>query len=116
MDPNLEALAGTIKDLIVGRAKKYLNAQIAARKEFLEERTKRLAELTVYLAKATTDADRDGIRMQMETVSDTIINELVAAAVDASVEARAVFRDAVSAVTDFALKALPWIMKAAAVL
>lgn len=116
MDANLEALAGTLKDMIVGRAKKYLNAQIAARKEFLEERSKRLAELTVFMAQATTDADRDGVRIQMETVTDTIINELVAAAVDASAEARAVFRDAVQAVADFAIKALPWVMKAVAAL
>jgi hypothetical protein len=114
MDPKIEELASVLKDLIVGRAKKYLNAQIAARKEFLEERAKRLAELTVFMAKATTDADRDGVKLQMETVSDTIENELVAAAVDASVEARAAFGDAVSAVVDYALKALPWIMKAAA--
>lgn len=112
MNPLIEQLAGSLKDLIVGRAKKYLNAQVSARKEFLEERAKRLAELTVDMAKAGGDADRAAIRAQMETVTDTIENELIAAAVDASAEARATFRAILDTALDFAEKALPVVIKA----
>ena len=111
MDPLIEQLAGSLKSLIVGRARKYLDAQIAGRKEFLEERAKRLAELTVDLAKAGGDADRAAIRAQMETVTDTIENELIAAAVDASAEARATFRAILDTVLDLAEKALPVVLK-----
>lgn len=114
MDPLIEKLAGTLKDLITGRASKFLDAQKAARKDFLEERVKRLAELTVDLAKAGGDADRTAIRGLMETVTDTIENELVAASVDASVEARETFKVILGTVLDFAEKALPVVLKLAA--
>jgi hypothetical protein len=115
MDPKVDELvqnlAGSIKGLVVGRTKQYLNDEIAARKEFLEERTKRLAELTVDLAKAPTDDDRAAIRSLMEDVTDAMENELVAAAVDASVAARATFQAVLATVLDFAEKALPIIIK-----
>lgn len=112
MDPNIEALALTLKDLVVGRAKALLDQQKAARKEFLEERMRRLAELTVEVAKAPTQADRDAMLAGMETVGDTIINELVAAAVDTSVATRQTFQTIIATVIDFAWKALPKVIPA----
>ena len=110
MDPNLEALAGSLKDLIKGRTAEYLNEQ-KEKKEFLEERAKRLAELTIDYAKAH-EADRPRIKAQMEIVFDTIQNELYAAAVILSGEARQTFKDVLGTVLDYGIKILPKLLAA----
>lgn len=111
MDPLLESLAGSMKDLLRGRLDQFLSAE-KGKKEFLEERTRRLAELTVELAKAVTDTDRQAeIRRQMAVVSDTIVNELHAAAVDISVEFRATVNDVLGTMLDYGGKVLPVLIK-----
>jgi len=109
-DPMLEALAGSMKDLLRGRLDHFLSSQ-RDKKEFLEERTRRLAELTVDLATAQDDDARAAIRRQMQVVSDTIVNELHAAAVDISVEFRSSVNAVLGTALDYGIKVLPVLLK-----
>lgn len=114
MDPIIDALAGSLKSLLRGRLDQFLT-QEREKREFLEERTRRYAELTVELAKAVTDADRQAeIRRQMAVVSDTIVNELHAAAVDISVEFRASVEQVLGTLLDYGAKVLPVLIRALA--
>jgi cell division septum initiation protein DivIVA len=114
MDANLEALAGSLKDLLKGRLESYLSSK-KDQKDFLEERTRRLAELTVQLAKSFSDTDQQAeIKRQMAVVSDTIVNELHAAAVDISVEFRRTVQDVLGTALDFAVKVIPKLIPALA--
>lgn len=111
MDENIEALAGSIRDLLKGRLDRFLSSE-KDKKEFLEERTKRLAQLTVELAKAAMDQDQQAeIRRQMAVVSDTIVNELHAAAVDISVEFRTSVAAVLGTAIDYGAKVMPAIIK-----
>jgi len=109
-DPMLEALAGSLKDLLRGRLDRYLSDQ-REKKEFLEERSRRLAELTIDLATAVDDDTRAEIRRQMGVVTDTIVNELHAAAVDISTEFRSSVLDVLGTILDYGEKVLPIILK-----
>src|SRR5574342_341224 len=114
MDPIIESLAGSLKDLLKGRLDQFLSSE-KDKKEFLEERTRRLAQLTVDLAKAVSDPDKQAeIRRQMAVVSDTIVNELHAAAVDISVEFRTTVKDVLGTILDYGAKVLPAVVKALA--
>lgn len=113
MDPNLEALAGGLKDLFLGRLDRFLNDS-KNKKEFLEERMKRLAELTLDLAKASTADERDFILGRMDTVKDTIQNELYGAAVIVSSEFKATASEVLGTVVDWGLKVAPSLLKALA--
>ncbi len=116
MDQKIEELAGSLKDLLKGRLDAFLSDQ-KDKKEFLEERSRRLAELTVQYAKAATDpALQAGIRLQMGVVSDTIVNELHAAAVDISVEFRETVTSVLGTVLDYAIKVVPKLLPALAAL
>ena len=114
MDPIIENLAGNLKDLLRGRLDEFLSNE-KDKKEFLEERTKRLAELTLDLAKAVAAGDQDQqaeVRRQMAVVSDTIQNELYAAAVDISVEFRATVKNVLNTILDYSVKVLvPMLVK-----
>lgn len=114
MDPLIDSLAGSLKDLLKGRLDQFLSGE-KDKKEFLEERTRRLAELTIELAKAVSDTDRQAeIRRQMAVVSDTIVNELHAAAVDISTEFRSTVKDVLGTVLDYGAKVLPVLIRALA--
>lgn len=111
MDPLVESLAGSLKDLLKGRLDQFLSGE-KDKKEFLEERTRRFAQLTVELAKAVTDPDKQAeIRRQMAVVSDTIVNELHAAAVDISVEFRTTVKDVLGTILDYGAKVLPILIR-----
>jgi len=113
MDPLIEDLAGSMKDLLRGRLDHFLS-QEREKKEFLEERTRRLAELTVALGKAVATGNDDAqaeARRQIGVVTDTIQNELHAAAVDISVEFRASVEDVLGTLLDYGLKVLPIVLK-----
>lgn len=113
MDPNIEALAGGLKDLLKGRLDRFLDDN-KEKKEFLEERARRLAELTVELARAQTPEDRAFIAGRMDTVKDTIQNELYAAAVNVSAEFRSAVGDVLGTAVDWGLKIAPGLLKALA--
>lgn len=113
MDPNIEALAGGIKDLLKGRLDRFLDSN-RNKKEFLEERARRFAELTVEFARAKDDAERAQISGRMDTVKDTIQNELYASAVDVSTEFRASVSDVLGTAVDWGLKIAPVLLKALA--
>ena len=116
MDPKIEALADSLKDLLKGRLNDFLSTR-KDQKEFLEERSRRLAELTLELAKAFGDPVRQAqIKGQIEVVTDTILNELHAAAVDVSTEFRKTASSVLGTVTDYALKVLPKLIPALATL
>lgn len=111
MDPLIESLAGSLRDLLRGRLDQFLSKE-KDKKEFLEERTRRLAELTVDLARAVSDPDRQAeLRRQMAVVSDTIVNELHAAAVDISVEFRTTVKDVIGTILDYGVKVLPKVIQ-----
>lgn len=111
MDPNIEALGGAIKGLLKDRLDQYLSEE-KDKADFLRERSERLAELTVELAKAVGDDSRRAeVLGQMAIVSDTIVNELHAAAVDISVEFRQTVSDVLGTIGDWAAKVLPVLIK-----
>jgi L-lactate utilization protein LutC len=116
MDANIEALAGSLKDLLRGRLDVFLSTR-KDQKDFLEERARRLAELTVQLARAFNDPSTQArIRSQMDVVSDTIVNELHAAAIDISVEFRETVKSVLGTTIDYAIKVLPKLIPALATL
>jgi hypothetical protein len=111
MDPLIDSLAGSLKDLLKGRLDQFLSGE-KDKKEFLEERTRRYAQLTVDLAKSISDSDKQAeIRRQMSVVSDTIVNELHAAAVDISVEFRTTVKDVLNTMLDYGVKVLPQVIR-----
>ena len=113
MDPNIEALAGSLKGLLKGRLDQFLDSN-KDKKEFLEDRVRRLAELTVDLARAKTEEERAFIAGRMDTVKDTIQNELYAAAVNVSAEFRSTVSDVLGTAVDWGLKVAPGLLKALA--
>ncbi len=113
MDPNIEAFASGLKGLIKGRLDRFLDSN-REKKEFLEERARRLAELTVEFTKAKSDAERAEISERIDTVKDTIQNELYAAAVDVSTEFRSAVNDVLGTAIDWGLKVGPIFLKALA--
>lgn len=113
MDPNIEALAVGLKDVLRGRLDRFLDSN-RDKKEFLEERARRLAELTVEFARAKNDAERTEISKRIDTVRDTIQNELYAAAVDVSTEFQSAVGDVLGTAVDWGLKIAPVILRALA--
>ncbi len=113
MDPNVEALAGGLKDLLKGRLDRFLDAN-KEKKEFLQELTRRLAELTVDLAQAETQDARTYILGRIDTVKDSIQNELYAIAVDVSAEFKTSAHEVLGTVVDWGLKVAPALLKALA--
>jgi hypothetical protein len=112
VDPLILELAGKLKGLVKDRLSSYLSSE-QDKKEFLEDRTKRMAELTLDMAKAQSDDERTAIRGLMSTVADTIETELIAIAVDVSAEFRASVSAVLETVLDYAEKALPIILRMA---
>jgi len=111
MDPLIDSLAGSLKDLRRGRLDQFLSSE-REKKEFLEERTRRLAQLTIELARTLSDTDKQAeIRRQMAVVADTITNELHAAAIDISVEFRISVKDVIGTLIDYGVKVLPVVIK-----
>lgn len=84
-------------------------------KDFVTDRAKRAAELTVELGKAIAtgdDAEVKRIRELMGVVEQSVRNELSAVALDAAVAGRLQFEASVKSVFGFALKALPTLLAA----
>src|SRR6478672_10762047 len=85
-----------LKDSIVGpvtdAAKKLLQDNKDAA-QFLEDRAKRVAELGADYIKAADDDAREAVMLQLKVVQQSIQNEISQVAVNASVEARATFRN-----------------------
>jgi hypothetical protein len=97
-----DSVVGTIKE----EAKAFLDQHKDA-KDFVEERGKRLAELGVEYVKATDDAGRDHVLLQMKVVQQSIRNEISSVAVAAEAQARASFAKVVDTAVGVLLKALP---------
>jgi len=114
VDPIIEQLGDSLKELIKGRMGAYIDGQKAT-KDFLLDRARRMAELTVELARAASDDERASIRGLMDTVADSIESELTAVAVSVSAEFRATVTAVLSTVLEYAEKALPLILKAVAI-
>ncbi len=114
MDPLVNELAESLRDLLKGRLDTYLSSR-KDQKDFLEDRTKRLAWLTVELARTVGDTDKQAeIKKQMTVVSDTIVNELHAAAIDISTEFREAVNSVIGTVLDYAIKVIPKLIPALA--
>lgn len=106
MPTSIKDLAQVIIDRIETRGKKFLDENAAAR-AFIYERADRLATLGVSYAAASDDATRAEVLERMESVRQSIENELSSVAVDASVEARAAFMDIVNMAVEFLRGMLP---------
>lgn len=104
-----------LKNSIVGPvtdAAKKLLADNKDAAQFLEDRAKRVAELGVEYLKASDDAGRDTVIEQLEVVKQSIQNEISQVAVNASIEARATFKNVMGVALDVFIKALPIIVAA----
>jgi hypothetical protein len=107
---DVKGLADSIVETVRARAGKFLDDHQDA-KDFILERAKRVAALVGDYALAE-DADRPGIREQLEVVRQSVENELSSVAVDAAIESRLTFSSIVNSVLGFAAKALPSILGA----
>lgn len=80
--------------------------------EFLKDRAKRVAELGVDYLKAGDDAAREAVIELLEVVRQSIQNEISQVAVNASIEARATFKNVLDVALGVLIKALPVIVAA----
>lgn len=110
--PNIDykGLLDDLKDSVVGtikeEAKAFLDKHQDA-KDFVEERGKRLAELGVEYVKATDDAGREQVLLQMKVVQQSIRNEIASIAVGAEAQAKATFAKIVDTAVGVLIKAIP---------
>jgi uncharacterized protein (DUF1786 family) len=104
-----------LKDSIVGpvtdAAKKLLQDNKDAAR-FLEDRAKRVAELGGEYLKADDDAGREAVMEQLDVVRQSIQNEISQVAVNASIDARATFKNVLDGAIGVILKVLPVIVAA----
>ena len=104
-----------LKDSVVGPvtevAKQFLKDNKDAA-QFLEDRAKRVAELGVDYLKASDDAAKEAVILQLEVVQQSIQNEISAVAVNASIEARATFQRVLNTALGVLIKVLPVIVSA----
>lgn len=80
--------------------------------DFLQDRAKRVAELGVDYLKASDDAAREAVVLQLQVVRQSIQNELSQVAVGASTESRATFGRVLDAAVGVLIKAIPIIVAA----
>ncbi|MDD5305483.1 MAG: hypothetical protein PHS14_20475 [Elusimicrobia bacterium] len=106
MPTTIKELTQVIIDRIEARGKKFLDENQGAR-EFIYERAQRLATLGVTYAAASDDATREDALERMESVRQSIENELSAVAVNASVAAREEFLAIVNMAVEFLRGMLP---------
>lgn len=99
---------GIVKTRLGQAGKDFLDDHQDAR-EFVERKTKRLAELTLELA---TSDDRDRVRASIDRVQATIDTELLAVANDVAVDAKQTLGDILKTIAEFAKEALPTILAA----
>jgi hypothetical protein len=107
----IDDLKSSIVGPVTDAAKKLL-ADNKDAAQFLEGRAKRVAELGVDYLKASDDAARDSVMVQLQVVQQSIQNEISKVAVTASVEARATFQSVMGVALNVLLKALPIIVAA----
>lgn len=107
----LEDLKNAVMVPVKDASKKFLDDNKDA-KDFLEDRAKRLAELGVEFVKASDDAAREAVKLQMAVVQQSIRNEISQVAVGASIESRATFGKVLDAAVGVLIKALPIIIAA----
>lgn len=107
----VEDLKNSIVAPVTAAAKKLLQDNKDAA-QFLEDRAKRVAELGVEYLKASDDAAREVAIEQLEVVKQSIQNEISQVAVNASIEARATFKNVMDVALGVLIKALPIIVSA----
>lgn len=107
----VEDLKSSIVGPVTDAAKKLLQDNKDAAL-FLEDRAKRVADLGVDYIKATSDVGREEILEQLEVVRQSIQNEISQVAVNASIEARATFKNVLDVALGVLIKALPIIVSA----
>jgi hypothetical protein len=99
-----------IKDALIGVVKTYGQDFLdrhADAKEFVAERSERLAKLA-FLYTTNTDAlIREGIVSSMKIVRQSIENELAGVALDASAESKATFARVLGVAFDTVIKLVP---------
>lgn len=106
-----DGIADSILDTIKGRAKDFLEQNVAA-KDMLTDRARALAQL-VFEYKIATDAGvKAGILHEIEVVRQTIENELSALALNGKAESIAAFKEIVGTALGAVVKYLPAILSA----
>jgi hypothetical protein len=99
-----------IRDALLGVIKTYGQDFLdrhADAKAFIEERTKRLAELAFLYAVNTDPLIREGVAASMNVVKQSVENELTGVALDASAESKAAFARMVGVAFETLLKVIP---------
>lgn len=102
----IEKLYQSLIDRIEARGKRFLDENAGSR-DFVYERTKRLATLGIGYLAAKDDDTRARLDGQMESVRQSIENELSAVAVHASIAAREEFMGIVNDVIGVLRTLLP---------
>lgn len=108
MSDDIKELGERIVEVIRARTGAFLDDNSDA-KDFILERSKRLAKLLLKMARAGED-EVPAIKADIAIVRQTIETEFATVAVHASVDARATFLSIVAVVFDFAQKALPTLL------
>jgi hypothetical protein len=106
-----DALKRGILEAVEGRSKKFL-ADHPDAQAFLVDRAKRVGELGEEYVLAGNDIARAKVIEQLEVVEQSVANELSHVAVDASVEARGLFGDVLTASLQVLKAVLPVLVAA----
>lgn len=106
-----EDLAESVVEAVKARAKEFLEKNADAA-QFLSERARRLAKVAFDYARAKDDVERAKLKADLETVRQTIENEVATVAVKASKASREMFAKVLGAAMDVLVKALPVVIAA----
>jgi len=106
-----ETLKAGIVSVVEARAKDFLDMNVGLR-ALLVERAERLAKLTENYLTTADPAARQRLLETMETVRQTMTNEIDAAAANASAAAKGTFKQIVGVAFDMLIKTLPAIVGA----
>lgn len=101
-----EGLKDSVISTVKGSAKEFLD-QNADAQAFLADRAKRVAELGVEYVKASSDEEREGVKLLFEVVQQSIRNELAAVAIGAEIKAKETFGKIMETAIGVVIKAIP---------
>lgn len=101
-------LLANVKESLSDAARKAIEENAPIR-VFLEDRTRRAAELVAQYAEAA-EADRPGIETQMDVVKQSIVNETIVVLLNVRTDLKGEILAVAKAVFQFALQNLPTII------
>lgn len=110
MSDTIKELQGAILRSVKSKTGDFLDNHQNSR-EFMEDRSKRMAELVERYAVASDEDEREAIKRRMEAVTLALGNEALVVAADMAPAAKSLFRDVAEIVFGAAKELAPAIIK-----